>query len=123
MKKLQEKCNKKAHNTIREIYIAKETQRMILITDQSIEKERIIVKLHWNSVGKSNKKIGWVNMQLECYMLYEWLIENLQARATKATKEVQLLNDSGPSGLLSVMTFRTSQKQNSKGTSIHGQSI
>ena len=42
-KTLQETSNKKAHNTITGIYRAKESQRMILITDQIIEKEKIIV--------------------------------------------------------------------------------
>ena len=45
MKTLQETCHKKAHNTITGIHGAKETQRMISIRVQIIEKKRTIVKI------------------------------------------------------------------------------
>ena len=45
MKTLQETSGKKTHHTITGIYRAKVMQRMILITDQIIEKGRIMVMI------------------------------------------------------------------------------
>ena len=56
-------------------------------------------------------------------MLYDWLIGNQPARSTKPAKEPQLPDNSGPSSKLCALTFRTSQTQNSKRTSIHGHCI